>query len=116
MTKIKPFRPEQLAALIEQAKSDNHAVVAPNFLVQRDGKTIGYLGVNTLPVVTVWMDTRLATVRDSYVAMNTYENLLACNGHQHMILPCPTTSPFHPLLPKAGYKSFGEQTIYYKEL
>lgn len=116
MTKIRPCRPGDLDALMKQAAEDGHAVVAPNFIVEQEGQTLGYLGLNTIPSAIVWMDTRLARVRHSYAVMNFYENMLRCGGADRMFLPCPTTSPFHPLLPKAGYKSFGEQTIYYKEL
>jgi hypothetical protein len=99
--------PDQKQAVTEAAHADNHAVLAPTHAVMRDGAVIGYVSILALPVVHVWMDSQKAGVRDSLAMLSQAEAILRDRGAGYYVMPCQETSPFFPLLPKAGFTDLG---------
>lgn len=109
------------APLVLNAKRDGHAVVFPTHVVQKrdeDALTnpIGYLSIGAVPIVMVWMDTIDAKVQDSIGCLNFTENLVRAQGHNHLIIPCMESSPYHKVMEKFGYKAIGTYTLFHKNL
>lgn len=111
---IRPVREDDMPALVELAKADNHAVIAPTWVVEKGPQIVGYVG--TVPSVLVWLDTQRTKVRDSLVVMNTYENIMRAQGAGIVAVPCMQSSPLHPLMPKAGYVASCDMTLFLKNL
>jgi hypothetical protein len=113
---IRPVKPEDLERIVAAAKEDDHAAVAPNFFMRRNGEVVGCMSVGVLPLVFFWMHSKKTTARDSVQAATFFENILAMNGAQNVVVPVPKTSPFHGVMSAGGYAAFGENTLFHKTL
>lgn len=114
MVRIRPFREEDRDLLSKVAAQDDHVVIAPGHVVEKDHRMIGYLGV--VPSVLVWMDTHEARVRDSAMVLNFFENMLANNGAGVISVPCNEKSPYLPYLDRLGYADVGSFRMFMKNL
>ncbi len=103
MTQIRKATDSDLPILSKLAAADDHAVVFPTHVVERDHQMIGYLSVANVPTVLVWLDTHRANIRDSMACMNLYENMVAGVGAPAVIIPCSEKSPFRSLVEQVGY-------------
>ena len=83
------------------AESDGHLVLAPTHVVTKDNILIG--GLELIPSAFVWMDTRLAKIRDSLELMRFTEAHLASGGNRLMVLPCKEDSPYFKYVPQIGF-------------
>jgi hypothetical protein len=107
---------EELIALERSATADNHCVIAPTHLVVRGGDIVGYASLAGVPMLNVWVDSKLVRARESAYLLNAAENILAGSGHRKVLLPCSTDSRFHPLIEKLGYSRLGTTTLNLKGL
>jgi hypothetical protein len=113
--KIRPIRTaEELDQVIREARANEHVVLAPTHVVTCLGEVRGALSF--VPSVLVWMHTQRNKARDSLEVKQFVENHLGSNGVNFFCLPCSVKSPYHPLLPKAGYVDVGEFTLFMKGL
>lgn len=116
---IKPgCTPDEYIDLCRLAKLDNHGVIVPTHLIQKDGATIGYysIGIPGKPVVMGWMSTKELAARESFSLLNRVENHVAMNGGNGLILPIPLSSPFHPVMKSMGYVNAGTYDFFVKDL
>lgn len=103
MIDIRPLKTmEDFENLKACAEADGHGVIAPTHLVTKDNMLVG--GLEIMPAVFVWMNTKLTKVRDSLELMRFYEAHLACQGNRTIVLPCSETSPYFPVLPGVKYQ------------
>ena len=114
MIQIRAVEEEDMSALQEMAKADDHAVIAPSLIVEKDGQIIGYLGM--VPTVLVWLDSQRVKARDSLIVANTYENLLRAQWNGVIAVPCVNKSPLKEYLPKLGYFGATDVTLFLKNL
>lgn len=114
MVRIRPYGPEDAELLRAAAVTDKHIVVAPTFVVEKDGKIVGYLGIATS--VLVWMDTEQTNVRDSANVLNFFENFLAMREAGIIQVPVVGNSPYLPFMEKVGYSNLGSATMFFKNL
>lgn len=99
------------------AHADNHALLAPTHAVRNgEGKIIGYVSITALPVVHVWMDSQAAGVRDSVAMLAQTEAILRDRSHGYYVMPCQESSPFFPLLAKAGFTDLGPCHLFHRKL
>lgn len=116
MISVRPIRSkEQLDVLNAAAKADGHVLVRPSHGVWRCGTVVGALGVATMPMVNVWLDSQQCDVRESMQVLAVFEALVADKAPA-ICVPCRPTSPLHHYLEKLGYKNNGEFTLFTKEL
>ena len=113
MIEIYPCLPQDMELLQKCAAADNHSVIEPKFIVEKQGQIIGALGM--VPSITVWMDTQRAKIRDSIEAMEFWENHLRSQGAGVIGVPCVENSPFRNYMEKVGYLN-GGATLYLKNL
>lgn len=91
------------------AAADNHQVVAPTHLVERDGQIVGYVGFGTL--VNTWLRSDQVRPRDSLYLLNMVEVVAQQGGSRELFLPVSPQSPFHPIMSKLGYQELGTATL-----
>lgn len=103
MTRIRLCKIDDLGILEKLAKADDHAVLYPTHIVERDDQMLGYLSIANVPTVLVWLDSTRAVIRDSHAVMNFYENVISDRGGQAVIVPCTEKSPFRPYIEEVGY-------------
>lgn len=117
-TQIHPVLIDKIPLIQEAAKADNHAVFAPTDVIIRDGQIVGALEIASTPCVFWWMHTDRTTIRDSIMAYQFYENQVRRLGAKHVVVPCPTDSPFYQLLsnPKSGYMELPKTVVFMKQL
>lgn len=114
--------PSDLGKVLTAAKADNHSVLAPTHLIERDGEVIGCLEIASTPVVMVWMDSKKTKIRDSIRIMDFYEDqvgeLLERNGRQdkQVIVPCSAKSPYLDYMKEIGYVDAGDFKLFIKKL
>ena len=101
---IRPFRPEDMPALVANAAKDNHAgVYAPTFVYEKEGEIVGYISM-AVPAVLTWQDSKKMGPLDSVQLMGFIEGALA--GRPFIAIPCDPESPYNRFLSKAGYTEY----------
>lgn len=115
---LTPLRtPEHYKSVATAAAADHgHAVLAPTHCLVRDGRIIGYTSIMGMPMVHIWMDTKSATARDSVGGLAQIEAVLRDRGVGDYYMPCQETSPFFPLMQKAGFEPIGTCVLFRKKL
>lgn len=116
---IKPYIGGNLGAIQKVAQLDNHTVMNPTQVIERNGEIIGALEISSSVPVLVWMDTKKTTIRDSIEVMRFYENFIFAHNvpNKTILLPCSLTSPYIEYLrnPKLGYISGGNFELFVKK-
>lgn len=105
---------EELAAVLEAAREDHHAVLGATHLVRKAGEVVGYLGV--LPMFNVWLHSDRMSARDSFTVIREMERLGRLAGHGLICVPCAESSPFRPYMERLGYQCLGQSTLNLKKL
>lgn len=115
--KIRPIRgKDELEELRRAACVDGHGLLFPSHGLWRGTVPVGALSVATVPMVSIWLDTKQAHVRESLAAMTFYEGMTATQGAPVVIVPCRPNSPLFPFMEKVGYENHGLFTLFAKEL
>ncbi len=114
ITQVRVCTPQDIDPLCKLAAVDNHAVIAPGYIVEKGQQIIGYVGV--IPSLVVWLDSQRAQARDSRYALNVVENLLALQGQALVGLPCEDSSPLRPFLEKIGFVEMKNSSFFVKPL
>lgn len=107
---------EQLVGLMDMAAADNHRVVAPTFLIEKNGEVVGYIGLNSLPTFQGWFHTKKMNARDSLSIFNQVENLCRMQGMQQLALLLPLTSGFIEHTERLGYQELATVSLQLKQL
>ena len=89
------------------AEADQHRVIAATHMVEKKGAVVGYCSLGAATPLLVWLDTKQVQARDSLYLLNMAENVAANAGVRQLMVPCQTTSPFHPHMEKFGYQNAG---------
>lgn len=106
--KILPIKDQQTAQyVLEQAAKNGHLLIQPTHYIQKNQELIGAFNLARLPVCNFWMHTERAQIRDSLIAMNVGENLLAAQNQEILTVLCTKDSPFRSLIERLGYKQMG---------
>ena len=94
------------------AAADNHPLLYPSHIAEKDGQIIGYGGiVPNVAMVNVWIDSRKAQARDSVYCLNVVENLAFATGAKRIVMPCSEQSPFFPYMERFGYRRLGVSSV-----
>lgn len=114
--KIIPFLKERRAELEAVAASDAHLALYPTHTVNDGAEMVGYVSAFSLPIVSVWLHTKRVKAIDSVRLLNGMEAGFRMNGLKEYIMPCMSTSPFHPNMNRLGFQPIGEVTWFHKDL
>lgn len=114
--KIKPITtPEQLLAVAEAARADDHShLVGATHLAEKDGEIVGCFTIG--PCVHWWMHSEKCKARDSFHTMLSIETLLRNQGYQRAYILCAQSSPYFDHMDKFGCTDVGTSHIFMKEL
>jgi hypothetical protein len=113
--KIRPYVASDASELNLAASQDNHGVAAPTHVALKQGKIVGYLSINAVPTVLMWMNTKEIKVRDSLDVATFFENIIAGLGFKGCLIPMQNNSPIEPYMEKVGYVlASPDTTIYFK--
>ncbi len=113
---VRPYRPDDYAELVTNCMNDGHVVIAPTHVVVKDGRIVGYFSLGGIPLCLLWMDTKNATVMDSFVTAQTFENIARANGAQLICTPCVDKSPLLSYMERTGYAEQPGLTMFLKKL
>jgi hypothetical protein len=100
--------------LWKAAQADNHTVLFPTHVVEKDGTVAGYASICNTPILHVWLDSRRISPRDSLMLWKRGEQIVKTKGYGSVILPCANTSPFYPLMERQGYSPIIDTTLFGK--
>src|ERR1035437_8965335 len=114
---IRPATRDNIGYVIDRAKEDgNSGVIAATDVIMKEGKIIGYLGINSMPYVQVWMHTKESKIRDAMQSLTFIEGTLARQGAESVALPCHESSNYTPYLEKLGYERLNYDCVFAKKL
>lgn len=114
---LQPIESEhEMAELLEAAGKDKHEVVFPSHLVKKDGKTIGYVGVFSMPVLMWWLDSKEGKARDTLELLAQIEDFARSKNVKRYATICSEDSPYFPHMERLGFSKLGETVLFEKEL
>jgi len=113
--RIRQVRMGEVDGLRERAAEDDHVVLAPTHVVEKDGKIVGYLSIGAIPIVNVWMDSKQLGPRDSVAVLGQLDAVMDYAGQPTYFMPCDPSSPFHPVMEKLGFGSLMETEIFVRK-
>ena len=114
---LRPIRDEaDLEALRQAAHADAHALVAPNFIIEKNGEISGYIALNSLPTVHGWFHTTRMRARDSLAIINVVENLIRAQRCQHLLWLLPDDATWVDHAETLGYQPMGHCSMKLKQL
>lgn len=114
--KISPFLKERRAELEAVAAADGHSVMYPTHTVNDGAEMVGYVSAFSIPAVGVWLHTKRVKTIDSFRLLGQMECAFRMQGIKEYIMPCMAESPFHPNMPRLGFRPIGEVTWFHKDL
>ena len=113
--RIRGFVPTDLEQLSVAAKEDEHLVLAPTHVLEKDGKLVGFLSIAAIPTVFVWMHSKQTGPKDAICVQNFLDNVMFQNNYVYMV-PCKQDSPFYSVMEKLGYAFSFIGGIFFKSL
>lgn len=112
--RIRPVVAADFPVLEALAKEDDHQLIAPSHVVEKDGNIIGFLSIAQIPNVLMWLHTERATPRDAAAVANFFECWLLDRGARTFVVPCLETSPFFPYISQLDYVNIGKTNLFLK--
>ena len=116
-TRIKPvLSAEDGLKVMTAARDDGHFLISPTHKILKGDEIIGGMNLCKLPMVHFWMHSTKAQIRDSLMAIEVGENILAANGQQILFVLNKPESPFAKIMGRIGYTQWDTMTVNYKLL
>lgn len=107
---------EALNELRAAAAGDSHCVMWPTHVLQKDGETVGYVSVCSMPVVNVWVHSQKTSALENVRTLKAVEAALRANGITEYVMPCADDSPFFEKMQRLGFSKIGQTTLFVKRL
>jgi hypothetical protein len=102
------------------AQEDNHHIIGGSHLILKHGEVVGYLGIATIPTVTMWLHTQKTKVRDALAVINFVDNTIADrflpNGKGVYFMPMSGESPFNNKIELVGFEKTNYNNVFIKAL
>ena len=112
---LRPMSLHDMDPLQIAAAADQHRVIFPSHVADADGEIVGYASICRVPMMFIWAHSTKLNARQSFRLLGEVE-AEAAKVSPVVVLPCATTSPFHPLMPRLGYQRLGPADFYFKQL
>lgn len=109
------FTVDRMPSLVAAAAADDHCVLYPTEVFEKNGEIVGYVSVFGMPIVNVWLDSKKVTARDSLYLLGRMNQGIKAKGIGSYVMPCAEISPFYPKMDKLGFSKLGSTTLFYKE-
>lgn len=106
---------KDLRDLRERAAADDHVVLTPTHVVEKDGEIVGYLSIGAVPIVNVWMDSEKLGPRDSVAVLGQLDAVMDYAGQPLYYMPCDKASPFSPVMEKLGFARLMETQMFVRK-
>lgn len=115
----------QLQPLVSQARlvelqmaaaADEHIVIAPTHIMERNGEIIGYLSLGAMPVVQAWFHSQKCRALDSVRMIRAGEQVFREIGVKQYCVGVSEHSPFAPHMGRLGYTRLLTNTLWRKTL
>jgi hypothetical protein len=105
-----------LAKLEIMAGADNHTVWGATHVAELNGEMIGYASIGAVPMINLWLNSKVPRPRDAISLLNMVENEAARAGFRVVCIPCDAKSPFRPMMERFGYRFLMESGYFTKKL
>jgi hypothetical protein len=112
---ISVLRPGEFDAVRNAAEADSDGVVFPTHVMRRDGDIVGAMGVNSLPLLTLWMHREKTSALDSVTVLDRVADFMRFTGRTAYAAPCSRTSPFYPHIQRLGFREILDGGLYLRE-
>lgn len=114
---VTPILPGDYEAVRLAAERDKHGPpLAPTHVVTLGGRIVGSVGINSLPLYTLWLDSTLMSPRNTVGVLNVVENTLRMEGREMVATIINQGSPFLPVASRLGYLPATTSTLFLKQL
>lgn len=107
---------EEAQKVIEAARSDLDAIIAPTHWVEKNGEIAGAWSINAIPLVLCWHHSKAMGARDSFVMRNTVDALLQDRGVPNYATCCRSDSPYIEHMEKFGYQPIWPTNMFLKNV
>lgn len=104
------------AELLAAAAADNHPVLYPTHVLEDGGRIVGYASAPWSPTIYFWADSKRVKALSSVRALQQVERIVGTHGWGSLVVPCAPDSPFHPILPRLGYRNLGRADFFTKTI
>lgn len=112
---ISLIRPGEFDAVRAAAEADNDGVVFPTHVMRREGEIVGAMGINSTPLLTLWMHRQKTSAFDSIAVLDRVADFMRFTGRTAYAAPCARTSPFYPHLQKLGFRELLDGGFFLRE-
>ncbi len=106
----------QLILLGQRAAEDDHVVIHPTHLIEKEGEIVGYVSAGAVSMLNCWVHSQKVNKFESFRLLTEAEQLMAAQGHRVICLPCAHTSPFRPYIERRGYTHLGQSGFNLKRM
>lgn len=114
LIEIVPAEKWMMQELERNATADNHFVLQATHVVKKHGEIVGYLSINAVPSIHLWMDTKKTDVKDSLVMERFFLNEAEKGGAKFVFVPCQSTSPYINVMERRDYKQVSYDKMFVK--
>ena len=104
LVNIRFYEQKDWEELSRNAAEDGHAVYFPTHVLEKDGRIVGYLSLNAVPLVLSWQDSKRMGPVDSVEEIGFIKGALS--NFRYICIPCDPKSPYMTFLPKAGFQEY----------
>ena len=111
---IRRIREDEQEKLVELAAADDHIVLFPTHVVEKNGEIVGYLSIGAIPIVNLWMDSKRVKSTDSIAVIGQLDAIMDDSGTPTYYMPCSENSPYHPYMERAGFQAALKTNLYVK--
>lgn len=115
---VRAVRADEVESLAREMAADQHSGAQRiTHLAIKGGQIAGAFSVGNVALVMAWAHTQRAKARDSLVALNVVENLVAAAyPGREICVPVEESSPFAPVMGKLGYRDLGQARLWVKRV
>ena len=114
---VRPVVPGDYMAIRQAAEQDGHGPpVAPTHAVWLDDQIVGAVGINSVPLYTLWLDSKRMKPRGTMGVLNLIENTLRMEEREVVATIINQGSPFLPVAARLGYLAAPESALFFKRL
>lgn len=101
MITIRPLLTSEVPALKEASEADSHGLFFQSHLLRRKGEIVGSFS-QSVPVHTVWLDSKKLSGLESFHAIQALDEYLIQTGNARSLSLCSVESPFFPFMARLG--------------
>lgn len=115
MVTVHPINsPNELQAVHEAAKMDDHDAFGATHYVMKEGDIVGFFNVGFM--VNWWMHTQKCNRTDSENVRCAMEGMMRQAGLKAYRIACAKNSPYFSRMKELGYKKLFETVVFHRNI